>query len=337
MVLGVGLSTVAIFMVFGVLIGVLFGFFGMGGSLLILPAILVAGYPADVAAGNSLAFVFGTAVISVLKHRDHGQIDYKLGAVFLLGGTLLGETVGHEILNMLKARGLSNVVVSLILVTILVVMGVIILRDARSSGDSDSDSDSESESGAAIQEKVKSFRLPPMMKIKGGIEISVWVTLAIAFSIGVLAGLIGVGGGFLVMPAMTYILGAPAAVAVGTDLFQIVGLGAYGTFLNVSKINLGIVMPLLAGSALGARVGASATTVTDGEEIKEYFAVMLLISAVSTASKLAANQYGIEILNTVSIVFVVGAAFLVTGVIIYTSIQKIREESSSSTAAVAAD
>ncbi|XGI83192.1 sulfite exporter TauE/SafE family protein [Halorutilales archaeon Cl-col2-1] len=333
MVLGVGTSTIAIFITFGVLIGVLFGFFGMGGSLLILPAILVAGYPADVAAGNSLAFVFGTAVISVLKHRDHGQIDYKLGAVFLLGGTLLGETVGHEILNMLKARGLSNVVVSLILVTILVVMGVIILRDARSS----SESGDGAESGAGIQETVESFDVPPKIDIKGGVEVSVWVTLSIAFFIGLLAGLIGVGGGFLVMPAMTYILGAPAAVAVGTDLFQIVGLGAYGTFLNVSKINLGIVMPLLAGSALGARIGASATSVTDGEEIKEYFAVMLLISAVSTASKLAANQYGIEILNTVSIVFVVGAAFLVTGVILYTSIQNIREESSSSTAAVAAD
>src|SRR6056297_4258835 len=96
-ILGLGLGMVLLFVGFGLLIGVLFGFFGMGGSFLVTPALLVMGYEANVAVGSGLAFVFGTSVIATLKHRDLGQVDYKLGVSMIIG-TTLGIEVGKEII-----------------------------------------------------------------------------------------------------------------------------------------------------------------------------------------------------------------------------------------------
>ncbi len=116
--IGMSAGLLALFVAFGVLIGVLFGFFGMGGSFLVTPALLVMGYPSRVAVGSGLAFVFGTSVIATLKHRDLGQVDYKLGISMIIG-TTVGLEVGKEIVLYLEELGLAGNIISVTYVLLL--------------------------------------------------------------------------------------------------------------------------------------------------------------------------------------------------------------------------
>jgi len=332
---GIAATQLGLFVAFGLLIGLLFGFFGMGGSFLVTPALLVMGYDSTTAVGSGLAFVFGTSVIAALRHRDHGQVDYKLGLLFVVGMTA-GIEVGKEVVYYLRELGSADLVVSLSYVGLLTTVGLFMLRDARKddgteeSRDHEKDGDSveaDSADDPAVVRKLQAVEIPPMISITGGAEISLWLTLAIAFAIGILSGFLGVGGGFLLMPAMMYGLGVPAAVAVGTDVFQITASGAFGafTYAKSGAVDLSIVLPLLAGSAMGARVGAAATALADEEDITEYFAAMLLAGAAAVAAKNLGNAYGIELLNQLSMALIFGSALVVSGAVVWASIEGLQE------------
>jgi hypothetical protein len=133
------------------------------------------------------------------------------------------------------------------------------------------------------------------------------------------------------MPALFYLIGVPVPVAVGTDLFEIVFSGGIGSFLYAMDggVDLSIVLPLLAGSALGARVGSAATSIVDEEEIKVYFGLMLLGGSVAVAVREAGNVYGIGVFDTVSLLLILGSALLVSGAVVYSSITALREQSQS--------
>src|SRR6056297_3182219 len=320
-ILGVGATLLGLFAGFGLLIGLLFGFFGMGGSFLVTPALLVMGYETDVAVASGLAFVFGTSVIATLKHRDLGQVDYKLG-VLMIAGTTAGIEVGKIGLEYLQHVGLADTVVSVAYVLLLGGIGVFVTREAlkSSSGgglehDVDEDADLEDADVPDIAQKIQSYRVPPMISIRGGFTVSLWMVLTVAFATGLLSGFLGVGGGFIRMPALFYLIGVPVPVAVGTDLFEIVFSGGIGSFLYAMDggVNLGIVVPLLAGSALGARVGSAATSIVDEDEIKVYFGVMLLGGSVAVAVREIGTVYGIDELRIVSMVLILGSALLVCG------------------------
>ena len=220
-----GVTLLAMFVGFGLLIGILFGSFGMGGSFLVTPALLVMGYEPKVAVGSGLAFVLGTSVIAAFKHRDLGQIDYKVGGLFVLGVTA-GIEVGKRGVLLLTDLGLADLVVSVAYVFMLGSVGLFVLRDAWSD-ERRSFSGDDLPGGVA---SVRAIRIPPVVPLKGGGEASVAVVLVLAALIGILSELLGVGGGFLLMPALMYGLGVPAAVAVGTDVFQFTLSGAFGAF-----------------------------------------------------------------------------------------------------------
>jgi hypothetical protein len=323
-IFGIAPTTLALFVGFGLLIGTLFGFFGMGGSFLVTPALLVLDFPAKVAVGSGLAFVFGTSVIAALRHRNLGQVDYKLGAMFIVGMTG-GIEIGKHVVLLLEELGIASLVVSASYVLLLATVGLFMLRDARSESTGEND-------GSPVLERIQAIEIWPMIEIKGGAEVSLWLTLAIAVVIGILSGFLGVGGGFLLMPAMMYLLGVPAAVAVGTDVFQITASGAFGafTYAQSGSVNLSIVMPLLAGSALGARLGTAATSLVDEDEITGYFAAMLLAGSAAVASKNLGNAYGIDLLNDLSLALIFGSAVLVSGAIMYASVRSLQRGPSSS-------
>jgi hypothetical protein len=316
--LGVSAATIGLFAGFGLVIGILFGFFGMGGSFLVTPALLVLGYDSKVAVGSGLAFVFGTSVIAALRHRDLGQVDYKLGALFVVGMTA-GIEVGKRFVFYLDRLGFADAVVSVAYVVLLATVGLLTLRDG-TAGDSGG---GENEPLDAVQR----FDLPPTVTLAGGTELSVWVILALAAGIGVLSGLLGVGGGFLLMPAMMYVLGVPAAVAVGTDVFQITASGAVGSFLyaQAGMVDLSVVAPLLAGSALGARLGSAATAVVDEDDITGYFGLMLVGGAVAVAARNVGNALDVGILNDLSFLLIVGSAVLVAGAVTVSAVAGVRQ------------
>ncbi|AAV48461.1 hypothetical protein BDK61_3707 [Haloarcula quadrata] len=340
-ILGLSLAMVVLFVGFGLLIGVLFGFFGMGGSFLVTPALLVMGYPTRVAVGSGLAFVFGTSVIATLKHRDMGQVDYKLG-VLMIAGTTAGIEAGKEIVLHLETLGLAGSIISVTYVVLLGGIGAFVTYEALRGGDGGEGIDHDAAEGDVdaddipdIAKKIQSYRIPPMISLRGGVSVSLWMILGVAFVTGLLSGFLGVGGGFIRMPALFYLIGVPVPIAVGTDLFEIVFSGGLGSFLYAldGGVDLSIVLPLLAGSAFGARVGSAATSIVDEDEIKVYFGLMLLGGALAVAVREIGNVYGIDALNTVSLVLILGSALLVSGAVVYSSITALREERQSSSPA----
>src|SRR6056297_3016239 len=127
--LGTSPELIAVFVGFGLVVGVLFGFFGMGGSFLVTPALLMLGYQPRIAVGSGMAFVFGTAVIATLKHHDLGQVDYKLGGIMILG-TTIGIEVGRASVYYLESLGLAGGVISVAYVVLLGGVGAMVTRDA---------------------------------------------------------------------------------------------------------------------------------------------------------------------------------------------------------------
>jgi hypothetical protein len=290
------------------------------------------GYEPNVAVGSGLAFVFGTSVIATLKHRDLGQVDYKLGVSMIIG-TTLGIEVGKLGLEYLQHIGLADSVVSVAYVALLGGIGVFVTREALRGGDGGLSHDVEDADGddhdiPDLAKRIQSYRIPPMISLRGGITVSLWMVLIVAFFTGLLSGFLGVGGGFIRMPALFYAIGVPVPVAVGTDLFEIVFSGGIGSFLYAQSgaVDLSIVAPLLAGSALGARMGAAATSLVDEDGIKIYFGVMLLLGAIAVAIRQIGNFLGIDVLNVVSLVVIVGAALLVAGAVVVSSVRELRTE-----------
>ncbi len=302
---------------FGLLVGILFGFFGMGGSFLVTPALLVIGYPAPVAVGSGLAFVFGTSVIGALRHRDHDQVSYTLAAVMIVGMTF-GIQIGARIVFLLAELGSADVLISVMYVGLLGAVGSVVLRDARI--------DDTAVGTGRVATTVQSIALPPTLSLPGGSTVSVWCILAVGVGIGILSGCLGVGGGFLLLPVMVYGFGIPAAIAAGTSVFQISVSGAFGTFVYAQSnaVNIPVVAALLCGSALGARIGVSATRLVDEADSREYFAVMLLSGSVATGSKQISTAYGVTTLETASTVLIFGTAVLVSGAILRASITALR-------------
>ncbi|MFC7134814.1 MULTISPECIES: sulfite exporter TauE/SafE family protein [Salinibaculum] len=333
-IFGVSATLLATFAGFGLLIGILFGFFGMGGSFLVTPALLVMGYEPSVAVGSGLAFVFGTSVIATLKHRDLGQVDYKLG-VLMIAGTTAGIEVGKLGLEYLQDIGVADTIVSVAYVLLLGGIGAFVTREALKAGggggidhDVDEDADAEDADIPEIAQKIQSYRIPPMMELRGGFKASLWMILLVAFATGLLSGFLGVGGGFIRMPALFYLIGVPVPVAVGTDLFEIVFSGGIGSFLYAQSgaVDLSIVVPLLAGSALGARIGATATSLVEEDDIKVYFGVMLLLGAIAVAVRKIGGVLDLPVLDTVSLLIILGAALLVSGAVSYSAVRELREE-----------
>ncbi len=305
-------ALVVLFVGFGFMVGVFFGFFGMGGSFLVTPALLILGYPAPVAIGSAMAFVFGTAVIATLKHHDVGQVDYRLGALMFVGITV-GIEVGRVAVFYLDEIGRAEVVVGSTYVFLLAAIGVLFTRSAvKDDGGEDDDI-------PEAAKKIKSYNVPPMMTLADGSKASLWTISGVGGGVGVVSGFLGVGGGFIRMPAIYYLIGVPLAVAVGTSLFGGLMSGAIGTFSygRSGVIDLGIVVPLLVGSALGARIGSAATAYVDEDDVTIYFGVMLLLASAAVAFGELADILNAPALDTISFVLLIGSALFVCVVILY--------------------
>ncbi|WP_418282828.1 sulfite exporter TauE/SafE family protein [Halorubrum sp. DTA98] len=337
-VLGLGADLFALFVVFGFMVGVFFGFFGMGGSFLVTPALLILGYPAPVAIGSSMAFVFGTAVIATIKHYDAGQVDYRLGALMFVGITL-GIELGSRLVFGLELLGIANVVVGTAYVILLAAIGILFTRSALNDDDeSGEDTDGDDEDTDDVPEfakKVQSYNVPPMVELADGSKASLWTISGVGGAVGLVSGFLGVGGGFVRMPAIYYVIGTPLAIAVGTSLFGALMSGAVGAFTygRAGVIDIGIVTALLVGSALGARIGSSATAYVDESDVTIYFGVMLLIASAAVGFGELADWLAMPILDRISFVLLIGSALLVCSMILYHGALAVRRSGSTSAAA----
>ncbi len=280
----------------GFTVGVIGGFFGVGGAFMVTPALNVFGFPMAYAIGTDMAHIAGKSIVATAKHRKYGNVDMRLGALMIIG-TAIGIECGAKTIMWLEKVGRVDIVVRYTYMVLLFGLSSFMLYEyftltkGTSTGKSKPVSDAGT-SGLAL--KMQSLKIPPMIHLKvSGFHISVWVILIVSAFTGFLAGFLGVGGGFIRMPSLMYVIGCPTRVAVGTDLFEIVVTGAYGAFSYAMKgrVELIAAAVMLIGAAVGAQFGTLATQYVKGLKIRLYFAVTMLLAGVSVIFKHVAGTY----------------------------------------------
>ncbi len=278
----------------GFVVGLLGGFFGVGGSFLAGPALFSAGLPMNFVVGTDLAHIVGKSIVAARRHQLLGNVDLKLGAIMVFG-TIAGVETGAQIIQFLKRRmnidwvvGIGFIIVLLSISTVMGWESIKTLQHKRrgrkmtsapkATGSSPLDESAFPHLGIAQR-----FRLPPMIRLPAsGIEqISLWAILLVGYVGGVLSGFLGGGAGYVRMPSLVYFLGVPTHVAVGTDLFEIMISAGYGTISHALKGNVDILIALVmhTGAAIGAQLGAMATSFFGGPRIRLAFVPLPLLGA----------------------------------------------------------
>jgi hypothetical protein len=314
-------------------VGVIGGFFGMGGAWMVTPGLNILGFPMAFAIGTDIAHIAGKSMVSTFRHSKFGNVDYKLGLVMLVG-TMVGIECGAQIVMWLERIGRIGSVVRWVYVVFLFLIATMVFYDyykaeqKKKAGIVDGDKGTE---GVTWYRTFHKIKIPPVMHFKAaGFTCSAWVPIGVSFFTGVLAGFLGIGGGLLRMPALVYLIGCPTHIAVGTDLFEVMISGLYGafTFTLKGRIELVAVFVMLTGAAIGAQIGTVATKYSKGYGIRVAFGCAVLACMVSIILK----QYGfnaaatVVILGAISIICLYIITIMFKGAAAELREKKLREE-----------
>ena len=282
----------------GLIIGFLVGLFGVGGGFLMTPMLnILFGIPYNVAVGSDLAQILGTSTSGTIRHRSLGNVDYKLAFLMVLG-LVPGVEVGARIIQRLKFTTSVNLwgktiaaldlFVPLAYIVLLFTIGTLVFRESRGARRRPSLG---GKVHSPLSRWVRKLHLPPLISLpRSQVEsISIWIMLLIGFFTGLVAGFLGVGGGFVMMPALIYLVGVPTTVAIGTSLLQIVFTAFYGTLTHALKGNVDIllVIPILLGGSVGAQFGATVTRKLRGANIRYAFSLLTWLVVIILIFKLA--------------------------------------------------
>lgn len=284
----------------GFCVGVLGGFFGVGGAWIVTPALNIFGFRMAYAIGTDFAHIFGKSIVATSKHGKMGNVDWKLG-ITAMAGTLPGIWFGRQVVMLLESLGGDIVGSTVRYVYILMLFGLgtfmlydyFVLRHKKLAKATATSTGVNQGSSKAIKksliEKIRTINLPPMISYeKSNIEsISFWVIFSIFFLCGFISGFLGVGGGFIKMPALVYLIGCPTALAVGTDLFIVLLDGAWGSFLYSlsGRTDILAALIMLCGAAVGAQIGVTAVKYIRGYGIRLLFAIMIIFAGSSILIK----------------------------------------------------
>ena len=292
-VIGLGINTFLLVFV-GLAVGILSGFVGVGGGYLMTPALIILGLPANFAVGTSLAWLVGNSVIGTLRHRQLGNIDMKLG-LLLAAGMMCGVEVGVRLLNLTKNIGVTDVAVLSTSTVILVVVGTHTFKEVRKrKAQLDEMLKRRGELPSAmrlpsIARRLQGLNVPPTIHFaKSRLAVSLWVILAIGFLTGTLAGFVGVGGGFVMLPSLIYLIGLPSFMAVGTDIFQIIFSASFGCIRHTMSGNVIIFLAflLMLGSSIGTQFGALITQYVRGISMRYVLVISILLCVLGSILKL---------------------------------------------------
>ena len=269
----------------GAATGILSGIFGVGGGFLTTPMMIFYGIPPTVAAASSASQVTGASVSGVLAHSRRNGVDYEMGAVLTAGG-VVGTGLGALLFNLLAAIGQIDTVINILYVVLLGTIGALMLREAiqtmRRAG-----------AGVGAPRAARRRHHPLVSSLplrwrfyRSGLYISPLAPLALGVIVGILTVLMGVGGGFILVPAMLYILGMSAGVVVGTSLFNILFVTMVSTMvhaLTTEAVDIVLAGILLLGSVTGAQFGAKIATMAKPEVLRLALALIVLAVALRMA------------------------------------------------------
>ena len=277
--------------VVGFIIGILGGFFGVGGSFIAGPALRLMGVDWNYAVGTDLAHIVGKSIVAARQHRTLGNVDFRLG-LFMAFGTIAGTECGAQLIQALKRAGNVNTVVSLVAIVVYFGISVFMLWESQKtlrSGKTPSsrkhsvDVKQDHSAFRPVTQTIQRLKIWPMIDLpaSGVRQISLWTLLLVAFVGGLFSGFLGGGAGYIRMPSMVYVLGIPTHLAVGTDLFEIVISASYGTITHGIKGNVDILIALVmhTGAVIGAQIGVVATQYFAGPKIRLAFVPLPVFGA----------------------------------------------------------
>jgi uncharacterized membrane protein YfcA len=275
---GVSLDVVGLFML-GTAVGLLSGVFGVGGGFLLTPLLIFIGVPPAVAVASSANQLVGASVSGALAHWRRGNLDFLMGAL-MLGGGLAGSAFGVWLFALLRRQGHVELVISLSYAALLTTLGVLMLLEStrawlrrRRPGTS----------RRKLHQHTWFHGLPFKLRFRRSkLYISALLPVLLGVGVGVLSAVMGVGGGFIMVPAMIYLLGMPTAMVPGTSLFQIIFVSATVTILQSvanNTVDVVLALVLLVGGVIGAQIGTRWGAKLRGEELRLLLALIVLAVA----------------------------------------------------------
>ncbi|HJM90919.1 MAG: sulfite exporter TauE/SafE family protein [Alphaproteobacteria bacterium] len=278
-----------IFLGMGAGVGVLSGLFGVGGGFLMTPLLIFAGIPPAVAVATEANQIVASSVSGALAHWRRGNVDLKMGIVLLLGG-IIGSTLGVWVFGLLQGLGQIDLVIRSSYVVFLGIIGALMLIESLKAI-------SRQRKPGGKRRKLHQHNwlhgLPFKMRFRRSkLYISALLPLSIGILVGILAAIMGVGGGFIMVPAMIYLLGMPTAMVVGTSLFQIIFVTANVTFLQAwqnQTVDIFLALLLLTGGVIGAQLGTRVGAKLPGEQLRSLLALIVLGVCARLAYELLAR------------------------------------------------
>ena len=264
-------------LVLGGVVGMLSGIFGVGGGFLMTPLLIFMGVSPAVAVGTEANQVVAASVSGALAHWRRGNVDFKMGSVLLIGG-FIGSSFGVWIFTWLRELGQIDLVISLCFVTFLGIVGGLMVAESCRAW-------MLSRNPQAPRRKLHQHTwmhgLPFKLRFrKSKLYISALMPLSIGIFVGILSAIMGVGGGFIMVPAMIYLLGMPTSVVVGTSLFQIIFVTANVTFLqsvNNHTVDVLLALVLVISSVIGAQVGTAFGSRLRSEQLRGLLGIVVLL------------------------------------------------------------
>ncbi|WP_457649992.1 sulfite exporter TauE/SafE family protein [Profundibacter sp.] len=259
----------------GGLVGILSGMFGVGGGFLMTPLLFFIGIPPAVAVATEANQIVASSFSGVLAHFKRKTVDLKMGTVLLVGG-LIGAYLGILLFNYLKSLGQVDLLVKLSYVVFLGIIGSLMFVESLNA------IRRAKKTGTAAKRRKHNWihNLPFKMKFRtSGLYISVIPPFAVGIFVGVLAAIMGVGGGFVMVPAMIYLIGMPTKVVIGTSLFQIIFVTAFTTLMHATTnytVDIVLAVLLLVGGVIGAQIGTRIGVKMKAEQLRILLALMVL-------------------------------------------------------------
>lgn len=257
-------------------VGFLSGLFGVGGGFLMTPLLIFFGIPPAVAVSTEANQIVASSVSGVLAHMRRGNVDFKMGGILMVGG-VIGSSLGVALFSFLREIGQIDLVIQLSYVVFLGIIGTLMLTESLRTI-------IRSRRPGAVRGKLHQHNwlhgLPLKMRFRRSkLYISAIMPLLLGAFVGILAAIMGVGGGFIMVPAMIYLLGMPTSVVVGTSLFQIIFVTANVTLLQsiqTQTVDFVLAGLLLFGAVIGAQFGSRAGALLRGEQLRGLLALMVL-------------------------------------------------------------
>ena len=286
----------------GVFVGFLTGLFGVGGGFLLTPALnILFGIPYPIAVGSDLLLISCTGSVSAFKHWKRKNVDVKLG-VILACSAVVGAEAGKRLMGLLEKGGNgSEITITLfsqehsLLKLTLDVLFLVLLSSVMITILKEKPNTETGEAETGLAKWLHSHTLSPVISLpaSGISALTVWIPVSIGFLVGIVTGLMGVGGGFIMFPILVYVIGVPTSIAVGTSAFQILFASGYGAFAHffAGHVEFRLVAMLLCGSMLGVQIGVYASARIGNKNIRKYFSFVIGLAILMIFYSLIQNLF----------------------------------------------